>query len=286
MPAPIGIVLSHIQRRRLLRRRDACPSPHVWKRITAILLLAARTPMTRITEALSVTPPTLLNWKRRWLGKGERGLDDAARSGRPPRITPLHISILLQAVRKDPADLGYAFRRWTAPRLCEYLFERMHVRVTAQWISELLRRHGFVWRRTKRTIRNLQDPVATKRAARALKRLKKGLSTPRQTGNSGLRMGYGSIFSRSSRAPIASVDALCESQLPVVTRRWPSVEPCGGPMDRSSPVTACDPSTPHSLSISSALLKRAFAAPASAWCSCWTTGRRTLPSAVLRSSND
>ena len=196
MPAPIAIVLSRPQRRRLLRQRGASASPHLWKRITAILLLATRTAAAKIVEALSVTPRTLLNWKRRWLKNGELGLDDAERSGRPPRITSLHIGILLETVRKDPADLGYAFRRWTAPRLCEYLFERTHTRVTAHWISELLRTHGFVWRRTKRTIRNLQDPLATKRAARALKRPKKGLSTRKQTGNCGLPMGSRSTFFR------------------------------------------------------------------------------------------
>lgn len=104
---------------------------------------------------------------------------------------------MLWAVEKDPRTLGFAFSRWTAPRLAEYLREQTGILVTAQWLAELLRTQGYVWRRTKRTLRNLQDPAAVKRAARRIRRLKRGLWTQTPTSSSGSATASTSLSFRS-----------------------------------------------------------------------------------------
>lgn len=175
MPSVLDISFSETHKKALLALRRTAPSMRVWNRATGLLLLASGVAISEVIRSLGISRRTLLNWRWRWLRRRHFGLQDGSREGRPPRMSKPQLRILLQAVRRDPRRLGYAFSRWTAPRLAEYVFVRTGVRVTPAWITELLRRNGFVWRRTKRTMRNLQNRSRTERAWRALQRLKKGL---------------------------------------------------------------------------------------------------------------
>jgi transposase len=127
-----------------------------------------------IAEILGVTARTVQNTRSRWRGESFTGLYDAPRSGTPPKATSAYHRLLMQTVVKDPRDLGFAFSRWTCPRLAEYLRQKTTIELTAGWVGELLHTFGFVWRKSKRTIRNLQDPKQYALAAKRLKRLKKG----------------------------------------------------------------------------------------------------------------
>ncbi|HZN61170.1 MAG TPA: winged helix-turn-helix domain-containing protein [Planctomycetota bacterium] len=186
MSSAINLSFTRAQKRALLRQRRVAPNVRVWNRATGLLLLAAKVASSEILQSLGISRKTLLNWKRRWLSKRHFGLEDAPREGRPPEMSEAHLRLLLRVVRRDPRQVGYAFTRWTAPRLAEYVALRTGVRVTPAWITELLRRNGFVWRKTKRTLRNLQNRSATQKAWRALKRLKKGLWSPGPVSNFGM----------------------------------------------------------------------------------------------------
>nr|WP_244227229.1 transposase [Corallococcus aberystwythensis] len=63
----------------------------------------------------------------------------------------------MQPVEADPRHLGFAFAHWTCGRLAAYLKARTGVEVSAWWVGELLRCHGFAWRRAKLTSRHLAD---------------------------------------------------------------------------------------------------------------------------------
>ena len=208
MPAPIEIAFSTSDKKALLQQRSEAKTLRSWNRATALLLLAAGVSAVEILQSLGISRNTLVNWKRRWVRQKHFGLDDAPREGRPPRMSSKHLRLLLRAVRRDPRHLGYAFARWTAPRLAEYVAQESNVRVTPAWISELLRRNGFVWRRTKRTMRNLQDRSATEKAWRALQRLKKGLWSPALNSSSGSPMASASNFFRSPSTRTDSVGDL------------------------------------------------------------------------------
>lgn len=224
MPAALAIRLSPSERHALLRQRRKVRSPRASDRITALLMLAAGVLIAEILDALGISRRTLLYWKQRWMKRRHFGFEDAERSGRPSEATATYVREMVRAVRRDPRSLGYAFTRWTAPRLSQYLSEVTGVRLTPKWLSELLRMHGFVWRKTKRTIRNLQNPAATKRAQKALKRLKKGFSRRERTTNSGSPTGSVSNSCRSRRTPTASEDVLCASQHQARTLVSPFVE--------------------------------------------------------------
>ena len=172
MPSPLKICLTPQQRQQLQILRDG-RERRGWRRAAALLLLDAGVEEGIILDSLGLTRNTLLNWKRRWIAEGIDGLEDRPQSGRPPRVDAAYLTSLVRIVQQDPRDFGFAFTRWTTPRLESYLRQITGIPVSDRWMRELLRRHNFVWRETKRTIRNLQDPVAVAAAEKKLKGLKK-----------------------------------------------------------------------------------------------------------------
>jgi transposase len=182
-----GVRLTQQERSRLQDVAQAADVPKQARvRATQLLMSSAGDSSARIAEVLGITDRTVQNTRRRWRRESFNSLADAPRSGRPPTATREYLKMLCSRAQKNPMDLGFAFGRWTCPRLAEYLKQETGIDITPGWVGELLRAHGFVWRKSKLTIRNLQDPVAKASALKRLRRLKKGLCAPAPTMSSGL----------------------------------------------------------------------------------------------------
>ncbi|NNC22459.1 helix-turn-helix domain containing protein [Corallococcus exiguus] len=145
------------QRRALQRLARGAGSVAAGLRATIVLLSCAGDSAAHIARALGVSPRMVRDCRRRWRLGGLAGLEDARRPGRPSRADAAYVRLLVRTVQKDPRQVGYAFSRWTAPRLSEYLRQETGIVLSAYWVGELLRMHGFVWRRSKRTTKNLVD---------------------------------------------------------------------------------------------------------------------------------
>lgn len=196
MGAP-GVKLRKCERQRLQRiAKSEQDKPATRARAMVVLLSDAGQGGRAIADLLGIARRTVTNTRKRWREQRFEGLYDAPRSGRPPVADGAYVRRLLRAVDRDPRDLGYAFVRWTAPRLAAYLAEETGVEITAGWLGEILKAHGYVWRRTKQTTRNLQDPMAVSRARRRLLRLKKGRSSATRTSSSGSPTASDSSSSR------------------------------------------------------------------------------------------
>ncbi len=196
MGAP-GMKLRKAERQRLQRiAKSGHEKPATRTRAMVVLLSHAGQSGQAIADLLGITRRTVTNARKRWREHRFEGLCDASRSGRPPLADAAYVRQLLRAVDRDPRDLGYAFARWTAPRLAAYMAEETGIEITAGWLGEILKAHGYVWRRTKQTTRNLQDPEAVSRARRRLLRLKKGRPSATRTSSSGLPMASDSNSSR------------------------------------------------------------------------------------------
>jgi transposase len=64
---------------------------------------------------------------------------------------------LLATVEKNPRRQGFAFTRWTTPRLATFLELKTGIRLSPRGIAEVLHQHDFVWRKAKLTTRNKAD---------------------------------------------------------------------------------------------------------------------------------
>ena len=115
----------------------------VAQRAAALLLSAHGQSAAQVAKVLGVTPRAVYSWRRRWREQGAQALEAGEHSGRPPRLTPAAVEVLLRDVERDPRQQGYTFARWTCARLAVHLEQCTQVRVSAAWVGEVLRRHGF-----------------------------------------------------------------------------------------------------------------------------------------------
>lgn len=192
-----GLKLSKIERQRLQRIAKSGREKQATRtRAMVVLLSHAGQSGQAIADLLGITRRTVTNTRQRWREQRFEGLYDAPRSGRPPVADAAYVRRLLRVVDRDPRDLGYAFARWTAARLASYMAEETGIEITAGWLAEILKAHGYVWRRTKQTTRNLHDPQAVSRARRRLLKLKKGRPSPTRTSSSGSPTGSDSSSCR------------------------------------------------------------------------------------------
>src|SRR5947207_1486249 len=148
-----------LQERRELQRvaRSGKQSGRASVRATVVLMSAEGSSARVIARVLGIALRTVRNTRRRWRREGLEGLHEGWRPGRPVRADAEYLQLMCRVVRTDPRKLGYCFAHWTAPRLAAYLQEQTGVHLCDDWVRMLLKAQGFVWRKTKLTIRNLQD---------------------------------------------------------------------------------------------------------------------------------
>lgn len=156
------------ERRELQRIARSSDQPaRTGVRATVILMSQEGASAKAISRTLGIAVRTVRETRRRWRQDGCERLYDASRCGRPARANKNYRRLLRDVVQMDPRKLGYSFAHWTAPRLAEYLKERTGISLCDDWVRMLLKSMGFVWRKTKLTIRNLQDRREKKEGTRA-----------------------------------------------------------------------------------------------------------------------
>src|SRR5512141_1309108 len=74
-----------------------------------------------VAEELGLNPATVRKWLKRFNETGLAGLQDAERSGKPPRYTPEQIGEVVATALTNPSTLGLPFASWTLDRLEVYL---------------------------------------------------------------------------------------------------------------------------------------------------------------------
>jgi transposase len=146
------------------------------QRATAILMSSEGMSVSKISRALGMPIRTVHEARRRWRRQGFDGLYDAERSGPPPKVTPLYLKLLVKVVQTDPRKLGFAFSRWTCPKLAEYMYQQTQIQICSDYMGQLLKAHGFVWRKAKLTIRNLQSPRGKKTGSEVAPAAAEGLA--------------------------------------------------------------------------------------------------------------
>ncbi len=87
--SPYAIVLSPEEREVLEARARQQSAPYREVIRAKLILLAAQgLENEQIAQRLDVTRPTVSKWRGRFYARRLKGLDDAARSGRPPAFSP------------------------------------------------------------------------------------------------------------------------------------------------------------------------------------------------------
>jgi transposase len=131
--------------------------PEVRQRAMGLRLLHEGQSPKAVAELMSVSQPTVYDWRHRWQENGLEGLANRPKSGRPPKADEAYVELLERVIEQDPQELGYAFSIWTAGRLRMHMQKEMGIEIGQTQFRALLRENDFVYRRPKHDLTNLQD---------------------------------------------------------------------------------------------------------------------------------
>jgi transposase len=138
------------------------PVSQVRHRAHALLLSAQGYPIKRLAEIFFVDRETITNWLNRFDQDGLEGLENKPRPGRPRSIDPTDETKVLHEVRQEPRQL-----KTVLARLSRFFS------VSIDTIKRLLKRHGYRWRRVRRSLKSQRDEAAFRTAHAEVKALQK-----------------------------------------------------------------------------------------------------------------
>ena len=142
----IHLTLTEDPRQELERRlRQRKPSPVPALRLEMVRLAAAGWRIPQIARHLGCHEQTVRKFVKAFRDQGFPGLADRPRPGRTRRLTDEHLAALEQTL--DQTD-----RTWTTPQLAAWLEREQGVRVHPDYLSRVLHRRRFAWKRTKRSV--------------------------------------------------------------------------------------------------------------------------------------
>jgi transposase len=105
-------------RRTLTRRAHGRTTPYRDKiRAQIVLLAAQQRSNAAIAIEVGISVDTVRTWRGRFAAQGLAGLADRARSGRPPRFSPVQVAQVKALACQLPRDVGAPLARWSCPEL-------------------------------------------------------------------------------------------------------------------------------------------------------------------------
>jgi len=145
------------------------------RRVRAVRLSGKGWCVPHIAEALDMTPLTIRKWIDWYEQDGLDGLRTAPRSGRPPKADEDYRELLEEVIQTPPREMGYPFNRWTLYYLARYMEQETGVSLHHRYLSELLHKMGFTYKRPRHDLSHRRDPEIYKQKKEELETLKKGL---------------------------------------------------------------------------------------------------------------
>ena len=155
--------------------------PEVRQRAIGLRLLHEGKSPKAVAEFFSVSQPTVYDWYHRWQAQGVEGLANRSKSGRPLKAKPDYVALLKEVVEQNPQELGYAFGLWTIERLRLHMKAKTGIELKRTQLHTVLKDNGFVYRRPKHDLTNLQDANVRQAAEEWLNELKKTPKKARST---------------------------------------------------------------------------------------------------------
>ena len=128
---------------RRLRQHGSSPIPAL--RLEMVRLAGQGWHVTAIARHLGCHEQTARKFVKAFRDQSFTGLEDRPRPGPKRRLTDEHLTALEQVI--DQSD-----RTWTTPQLVAWLEREQQVRVHPDYLSRVLHRRRFAWKRTKRSV--------------------------------------------------------------------------------------------------------------------------------------
>ena len=137
------------------------------ERATIIRLASEGLGVPQVAGELGLCEAAVRKWIKQFNASGLAGLEDAPRSGAPPRYTAEVTGQIVATALTPPAQLGLPFASWTYERLARYLAEQRQVRMKKTRIFEILQAEGLRWRQQETWFGERVDPDFAKKRGRS-----------------------------------------------------------------------------------------------------------------------
>ena len=132
------------------------------RRMEGARLLRQGRSQSEVARELGVHRQSVSRWARELEQSGVRGLRQARRTGRPPKLSSAQLRDLERALKRGPEAFGFASGLWTAARVRDLIEYRTGVRYHEDHVWRLLRKlnwtcqrpSGRALERDEQTIRN------------------------------------------------------------------------------------------------------------------------------------
>ena len=128
-----------------IRRSEESRYDH---RLHAILLVAQGLSCSRAAKMLGDAPRTVEYWVRRFEERGFSGLMDGERPGRRPRLSPEHITVIGDALRKNPNEFGIS-GQWDGKTLSLFIRQNWGASLGVRQCQRLFRDLGVRFRKPR-----------------------------------------------------------------------------------------------------------------------------------------
>jgi transposase len=131
-------------------------------RAHSLLLSAQGTTIKDIAKTYQVHRVTVSAWITNWEHHGAQSLHDHPRSGRPTLLTPEEQAIALAYIKEEPCSLKAVVER---------LATKTDKRLSLSSLKRLAKKARLRWKRVRKSLKSLRDPVAFAKAKRDLEAL-------------------------------------------------------------------------------------------------------------------
>jgi transposase len=119
------------------------------RRLGAILALDQGIRIEDVAKMSGVTVETVVEWVKRFLVGGIRGLMAKKAPGRPGKLTPNQKGELKAMVLAGPQAAGFEAGCWRTPMIQDWIKRRFGVRYNVHYLSELLGNLGLSYQKAK-----------------------------------------------------------------------------------------------------------------------------------------
>ena len=128
------------------------------------MLSAAGTPIQAIAKTYQVHRVTVAAWITKWEQQGAPSLHDQPRSGRPTKLTPDEQALAQQYIKEEPRSLKAVVERFA---------HKTEKRLSISTLKRLAKKARLRWKRVRKSLKSLRDPIAFAQGKRELEVLQK-----------------------------------------------------------------------------------------------------------------
>jgi len=140
--------LSEVDRELLDRVWREHPTYTVRCRAHAVLLSAQGFTVTQLQAIFDISKRTALAWVDRWTHHGHDGLEDAPRSGGPPKLDEQEREVFREELQRHARE---------PKRVIEAVEQKTGKRISRTTLRRWARKLGFRWKRMRRSLRKRRD---------------------------------------------------------------------------------------------------------------------------------